>query len=66
MTPTEYLRSRVAKENETYSLNSIARVAGVEPATLLRFLDGRPIKSGTVDRLCEYLDLEIRPCKRQK
>lgn len=66
MTPTEKLRSRLRKECEQYSLNSIARQAGIEPATLFRFLEGRPIKSMTVDLLCEYFDLELRPKKRRK
>ncbi len=66
MTPTERLRARLNKACETYSLNSIARAAGIEPATLFRFREGRPIKSMTVDLLCEYFDLELRPRKRRK
>lgn len=66
MTPTEFLRARLAKECETYSLNSIARDARLEPATLFRFLQGKPLKSMTVDILCEYFDLELRPRKRRK
>ena len=66
MTPTEYLRERLAKEYETYTLNSIARDMGMEAGTLLRFLNGGPIKSDTVDRLCDYFDLEFRPKQRRK
>jgi len=44
----------------------IARDAGIDPAALSRFLNNgkRRITSDTLDKLCSYLKLELRPIGR--
>jgi len=58
---------RAAIEARNVTLYRISRDAEVDWGTLQRFVDGRrpDIRMGTVDKLCEYLGLELQP-KRKK
>ncbi len=59
---------RDAIESKDVTLYRISRDAEVDWGTLQRFLDGsRPnIRIDTVDKLCEYLGLELLPKKKQR
>jgi len=58
---SEQLRRAIEKSPETYY--KIAKEADVDWGTLTRFVDSsRPnIRIDTIDRLCAYLGLELRP-----
>ena len=60
MSISEQLREAIKNSPETYY--RIAKEAEVDWGTLQRFVDGsRPnIRMDTIDRLCEYLDLDLR------
>ena len=66
MAISEQLRAAIESREETYY--RIAKDAAVDWGTLTRFVDGsRPnIRIDTLDKLCEYLDLELRPKKRRR
>ena len=59
MTITEQLRQAIADSGETHY--RIGKESGVAPHVLLRFVSQeRPhLRTDTVDRLCEYLGLEL-------
>jgi DNA-binding Xre family transcriptional regulator len=60
-TISDQLRRAIQDSDET--LYRIAKDAGVDWGALQRFLDGsRPnIRIDTVDKLCAYFDLALRP-----
>ena len=68
MTVSKQLRRAIKAETRHKTLYQIAKESGVAWAVLSRFLTGeRPtLRSDTVDRLCDYLGLELRPMRRRK
>lgn len=57
---------REAIQNDSRSLNGLARVAKLSPIQLSRFVRGeRGLTTPAVDALCEVLGLELRRTKRQ-
>lgn len=64
MTISEQLKTAIQAQDAT--LYRISRDAEVDWGTLQRFLDGsRPnVRIDTVDKLCEYLGLELRPKRK--
>ena len=64
VTFSDQLRQAIRDSNE--SLYEIARRADVDDGQLYRFVSGaRGLTTKTLDRLCEYLGLELRPAKRK-
>lgn len=69
MTVTESLlaalRGRL-KSGETFY--AIGKAAGVDQQIISRFVseERKQIRSETIDRLCEYLGLELRPAKTKR
>ena len=61
MSISEQLREAIERSPQTYY--RIAKGAGVDWGTLTRFVDGsRPnVRIDTIDKLCDYLELELRP-----
>jgi hypothetical protein len=61
MTVSEQLRRELEKATRRQTLYTIAKESGVSWRVLQRFLTGeRPeLRTGTVDRLCEYFGLEL-------
>jgi DNA-binding Xre family transcriptional regulator len=59
---------RTTIENVDVTLYRVAKDAAVDWGTLQRFVDGRRanIRIDTVDKLCEYLGLELRPKKDKR
>ena len=44
---------------------AISQAAGIEPSSLHRFLkNGQGLRSETIDRLCDALDLELKQNRR--
>ena len=68
MTVTDQLRAAIEAETKRRTLYQVAKGSGVNWAVLSRFLTGeRPtLRSDTMDRLCDYLGLELRPRRRRK
>lgn len=66
MTISEQLRAAIEAADDTYY--RIAKDAEVDWGTLQRFVDGRRpnIRIDTIDKLCEYLGLELRPKGRKR
>jgi DNA-binding Xre family transcriptional regulator len=64
-TINEQLRKAIRATGETHY--RIGKETGIDTRTLDRFMSGeRPwLRSDTMDRLCEYLGLELRPKKRK-
>ena len=61
---SDQLRQAIRDSNE--SLYEIARRVDVDNGQLYRFMNGdRGLTTTTLDRLCEYLELELRPAKRK-
>ena len=61
---SEQLRQAIRDRGE--SLCQIAHGSGVDDGLLSRFMrDERGITSRTLDRLCKYLNLELRESKRK-
>lgn len=55
---------REAIEHSKRTPCSIAREAGLDTASMYRFLSGeRQLKSESIDLLCQVLSLELRPAK---
>ena len=64
-TVSEQLREAIAQAGQ--SLRLIAEECGVNDAQLSRFMRAeRGLTTKTVDRLCEYLGLELRTSKRKE
>ena len=63
MTITEALRKAYMARDETQA--EISRATGVAESVLSRFAGGGPLRSGTMDSLCGYLDL-VLVAKRSK
>ncbi len=63
MTVSDRIKQAVRESEETPY--AIAKGSGVAARTLYRFLSGdRPnIRASTIDALCEYLGLELRPVR---
>ncbi len=61
MDVTEQLRRTIEASGQTHY--RIAKESGVDSRTLDRFIDGtqQEIRSGTIDKLCRYFKLELRP-----
>ena len=66
MAISDQLREVIEEREESYY--RIAKDAEVDWGTLQRFVDGRRpnIRIDTIDKLCDYLGLELRPKKRRK
>ncbi len=66
MTISDQLRAAIDKADVT--LYRIAKDSQVDWGTIQRFIDGtRPnIRIDTMERLCEYLGLELRPKKKRR
>lgn len=66
MSISDQLREAIERSPETYY--RIAKDAGIGWATLTRFVSGeRPdIRIQTVDRLCDYFGLELRPKRKAR
>ena len=62
-TVTEQLRNTIEKSGLTHY--RIGKMSNVPPNVLDRFINGqrKHLRSDTVDRLCEALDLGLRPKK---
>lgn len=57
---TTLLKRTIEKSGRTPC--SIAREAGLDTAAMYRFLSGeRQLKSGSIDRLCDVLNLQLTP-----
>jgi transcriptional regulator with XRE-family HTH domain len=57
---------REAIDDSGEKLCQIARGCGVDDGVLSRFMrDERGLTTKTLDRLCEYLNLELRESKRK-
>ncbi len=61
-------RLRAAIDAADVTLYRIAKDASVDWGTIQRFMDGtRPnIRIDTLERLCEYLGLDLQPKKKRK
>lgn len=57
MTVTEQLRNELAARDQT--LYRVAKESGMNWATLQRFLNGGGLRSEQLDKLAEYLGLEL-------
>ena len=68
MTVTDQLRAAIEAETKRRTMYQVAKGSGVNWAVLSRFLTGeRPtLRSDTVDRLCDFLGLELRSKQRRK
>lgn len=66
MTVSEQLRQAIVDSGETHY--RIGKEAGVPIKSLDWFISGqRPeLRSGTIDKLCEYFELELCPKKRRR
>jgi ribosome-binding protein aMBF1 (putative translation factor) len=54
-----------AIEDSGKSRNRISQETGIDPTILWRVTHGRTCSLGTLDRLCVYLGLELRPQRRK-
>jgi DNA-binding Xre family transcriptional regulator len=68
MTVSNQLRAAIKAATKRKTLYRIAKESDVAWAVLSRFLTGeRPtLRTDTMDRLCDYLGLELRPKGRRK
>ena len=68
MTVSEQLRQELEKANKKTTLYRIAKESSVTWRVLQRFLTGeRPeLRTGTVDKLCAFLGLELCPKKKRR
>ena len=66
MTISAQLRAAIKATDATFY--RIAKDAGIDWGTLQRFTDGtRPnIRIDTVDKLCDFLGLELRPKEKNR
>ena len=63
MTITEQLREAV--ENCGMTRYAIAQQTGIPESVLCRFVTGcKGLRTDSIDPLCEFLGLELRPIKR--
>ena len=67
MSVSEQLRSAIQDSLQTQTLYQVAKGSGVNWSALQRFVTGqRPyLRSDTIDRLCEFLGLELCQKKPQ-
>lgn len=62
---TKTLKKAIAESGKTPC--GVARAAGIEPATMYRFLEGQQsLKLTSVERLAEHLGLELKPAATAK
>ncbi len=63
MSVSDQLKAAIEKaEKKGQTRYKIAQESRVDYTVLVRFLDkGTGLKLGTVDRLCDYLGLELKP-----
>lgn len=54
-----------AIENSGKSRNRISTETGIDPTILWRVTHGRTCSIRTLDKLCVYLELELRPKRRK-
>lgn len=68
MTVSQVLQKAVLlKVNSGITRHSIAKGAGVQYSTLVRWLDeGRDIRASTLDAIAEYVGFELRPIHTKK
>jgi len=66
MSVSDRLRQAIRKSDQT--LYRIAQDTGLDWSILQRFLDGtRPnIRIDTIEKLCQYFGLELRPVKAKR
>ena len=64
MSVTDSLRRTIVQSGETHY--RIAKMSGVDTRIIDRFVSGEApnVRASTIDRLCVYLDLELRPKKQ--
>ena len=55
-----------AIERSGKTRNQISRETGIDAAVLWKLVHGRTCSIGTLDRLCKYLGLELRPRRRKR
>lgn len=58
-TVSEQLRAAIHASGLT--MYRIAKDGGLDPASVARFLDGADLRSGSLDKICTVLGLELRP-----
>lgn len=56
---------KTAIKNSGKSRNRISQETGIDPTILWRVTHGRTCSLPTLDRLCVYLGLELRPKRRK-
>jgi DNA-binding Xre family transcriptional regulator len=68
MTVSEQLKQAIERRLKTETLYRIAKESGVAWRVVQRFMTGeRPqLRSASVDKLCDYLGLELKPKKQRK
>jgi hypothetical protein len=55
---------REAIRSSGKSLTALAKDCGVPQPMLTRFMNGQDLRLATVDKLCSYFGLELRPADR--
>ena len=60
---TDTLR-RLTAETEV-TRYAISQVTGIDQAALLRFVAGGDMRGQSLDKLADYFDLELRPCRKK-
>ena len=68
MPVSERLRRELEKATQKQTLYAIAKQSGVAWRVLQRFLTGEraELRTGTVDKLCAHLGLELCPKKKRR
>ena len=68
MTVSEQLRRELERATRKQTLYQIAKQSGVAWRVLQRFLTGEraELRTGTVDKLCAHLGLELCPKKKRR
>lgn len=64
MTVSERLRRAIETSGETRY--AIAQATGVNQSTLSRFMHGGGLTSENLDRIAEYLGLELKPKQKRR
>jgi DNA-binding Xre family transcriptional regulator len=60
----EAVNKAMAQSGKTRA--DIGRATGIDPAVLHRLVHGGTCSIPTLDRLCKYLGLELRPRRRKE
>ncbi len=61
MTVSDQLRDAIRRSGLTHY--RIGTDTGINIRTIDRFVSGKPMHSDTIDAVCEYLGLELRPVR---